>query len=137
MCVEGMVQCVWWAVVPLGQSPEHVQHLVGHHALLVVLSQTTDELQELVTLLLHRTHPAPLQGGAAGGGGIGIWDSRKGRGRRAEWRKRVESNTRARSATYRTEQVNHGSRWGVYTSPSVGRSQLMLLCTKGISVQWT
>ena len=63
VCVEGMVQCVRWAVVPLGQSPEHVQHLVGHHALLVVLSQTADELQELVTLLLHRTHPAPLQGG--------------------------------------------------------------------------
>ena len=43
VCVESMVQCVWWAVVPLGQSPEHVQHLVGHHALLVVLSQTAGQ----------------------------------------------------------------------------------------------
>ena len=66
VCIEGMVQCVWWAVVPLGQSAEHFQHIVCHRALLVVLSQTAYELQELVMLFLHRTQ----------------------QGRRAEWRKR-------------------------------------------------
>ena len=57
---ERLVHDVSGDVVTLREVPQQPQHLVGHDALLVVLRQATDQLQQLLTLLLGRVLPAHL-----------------------------------------------------------------------------
>ncbi len=50
--------------------PPSPTNLDGHDSLFVVLGQVSDELQQLISLLLGRSNPTPLHGGGGGGGGV-------------------------------------------------------------------
>lgn len=61
MGTQGLVHDVHRHVITVRQVPQQVQHLVGHHAVLVVLRQAPDQLQKLLALLFARVGPACLQ----------------------------------------------------------------------------
>lgn len=60
MGAESLVHDVHGHVVAVRQVPQQVEHLVGHHPVLVVLGQASDQLQQLLALLLARVGPARL-----------------------------------------------------------------------------
>lgn len=57
---ESLVHDVHWHVVAVRQVPQQVEDFVGHHAVLVVLGQPPDQLQQFLALLLAGVGPARL-----------------------------------------------------------------------------
>lgn len=58
---ERLVHDVHGHVVAVRQVPQQVEDLVGHHAVLVVLGQPPDQLQQFLALLLAGVGPARLR----------------------------------------------------------------------------
>lgn len=58
---QRLVHDVHGHVITVGQIPQQVQHLVGHHAILVVLRQPADEFQKFLPLLFTCVGPARLR----------------------------------------------------------------------------
>lgn len=61
MSAERLVHDVHGHVITVRQVPQQVEDLVGHHAVLVVLGQPPDQLQEFLALFLAGVGPARLR----------------------------------------------------------------------------
>lgn len=64
---ESLVHDVYRNIIAVCQVPQQVKDLVGHHTILIILSQATNKFQQFFTLLLAGIGPACLWGGGWGG----------------------------------------------------------------------
>lgn len=58
---KSLIHDVYRHIITVCQVPQQVKDLVGHHAILIILSQAPDKLQQFFTLLLAGIGPACLQ----------------------------------------------------------------------------
>lgn len=57
---KSLVHDVYRHIIAVCQVPQQVEDLVGHHPILIILSQAPDEFQQFFTLLLAGVGPACL-----------------------------------------------------------------------------
>ena len=60
MSTQSLVHDVHRNIIAVSQVPQQVENLVGHHTVLVVLSQAPDQFKQLLALLLACVGPARL-----------------------------------------------------------------------------
>ena len=58
---KSLIHDVYRHIITVCQVPQQVKDLVGHHAILIILSQAPDKLQQFFTLFLAGIGPACLQ----------------------------------------------------------------------------
>lgn len=58
---KSLVHDVYGHIIAVCQVPQQVEDLVGHHPILIILSQAPDKFQQFFTLLLTGIGPACLQ----------------------------------------------------------------------------
>lgn len=57
---KSLVHDVYRHIITVCQVPQQVEDLVGHHPILIILSQAPDKFQQFFTLLLASIGPACL-----------------------------------------------------------------------------